>query len=235
VISVAERVRVSLRHRAARARQSAISRRVQDEHLTYLTSPALLDLEQCVKRAPHGDLIECGVALGGSAIVLASHADAGRQFHGYDVFGMIPPPGPDDPPEVHERYRVIAAGGSEGIAGDAYYGYRDDLYNDVVRAFERHGLQVGGEGIQLHRGLFEETLHPQRPIAVAHIDCDWYEPVKLCLERIWPHLVPGGFVICDDYYDWDGARKAVDEFLAANPALRSAGFGTDHLVLKRSR
>ena len=183
---------------------------------------------------PEGDLIECGVALGGSAIVLASYARDGRQFHGYDVFGMIPPPGPEDPPEVHERYRVIAAGESEGIGGDAYYGYRDDLYDDVVRAFERQGLRVDRETIQLHRGLFEDTLRPQRDIAVAHLDCDWYEPMKLCLERIWPHLTPGGFVICDDYYDWDGAAKAVDEFRLAHPDLEAAGFGSDHLVLRRA-
>ena len=37
-----------------------------------------------------------------------------------------------------------------------------------------------------------------------HIDCDWYEPVMLCLERLHPLLSPGGYVIADDYFDWEG-------------------------------
>jgi len=44
-------------------------------------------------------------------------------------------------------------------------------------------------------------------------DVDWYDPVKTCLDRIWPHLIVGGVIILDDYQDWGGCRKATDEFL----------------------
>jgi asparagine synthase (glutamine-hydrolysing) len=33
-----------------------------------------------------------------------------------------------------------------------------------------------------------------------------------CLERIEPHLVPGGRLIIDDYFMWPGCRRAVDEY-----------------------
>jgi O-methyltransferase len=31
-----------------------------------------------------------------------------------------------------------------------------------------------------------------------------------------PRLTPGGIVIVDDYYTWDGCTKAVHEYLAAS-------------------
>ncbi|WP_352750147.1 hypothetical protein [Mesorhizobium sp. M0701] len=43
-----------------------------------------------------GDFIEYGIALGGSAIYIASELDGDRHFHGYDVFGMIPSPTEQD-------------------------------------------------------------------------------------------------------------------------------------------
>ena len=40
--------------------------------------------------------MEYGVALGGSAVYLASEGYDRRRFQGYDVFGMIPEPGEQD-------------------------------------------------------------------------------------------------------------------------------------------
>jgi len=127
---------------------------------------------------------------------------------------MIPPPSGHDPPVVHDRYRIIADGRSAGIGGDTYYGYVTDLYDRVVATFARYRQHVDGHRVQLHPGIFEDTLHPQRPISLAHIDCDWFEPVQLCLERIWPLLSPGGFVILDDYNCYEGCTTAVDACVA---------------------
>jgi asparagine synthase (glutamine-hydrolysing) len=52
------------------------------------------------------------------------------------------------------------------------------------------------------------------PIALAHIDCDWYDPVRFCLHAVADKVSEGGIVIIDDYNDWGGCRKAVDEFIA---------------------
>ena len=107
-----------------------------------------------------GDVAEFGMALGGSAIVLARHATRrGRGFHGFDVFGMIPPPTSEkDDDKSRDRYRKIATGESRGLGGDLYYGYRDDLYADVCRSFTRFGLEIDNSTVSLHKGLFEETL-----------------------------------------------------------------------------
>jgi asparagine synthase (glutamine-hydrolysing) len=231
--------RARARHTTATIRLSGVAREVLRRKLTYCSPVKLRRIESCLAAVARdrtaGDFLEAGVALGGSGIVIASRLDGPRRFHGYDVFGMIPEPGEGDPPEVHERYEVIASGRSEGIGGAEYYAYRDDLYGQVVSSFASLGVPVDGDRVRLHRGLFDDTLRPTEAIAFAHLDCDWYDPVKLCLERIHPHLSPGGWVVVDDYYTYGGARTAVDEFLAAHDDLRVTPARTrEHLVLRRS-
>lgn len=206
---------------------SALAKAVRDANLTYLDQPKIELLEACVREVQDagvdGDFLEMGIALGGSAILLANQMTEGRRFHGYDVFAMIPPPGAADPPAVHERYRTIAEGRSEGIGGETYYGYLDDLYERVLASFARFGRPVDGDRVQLHRGLFDDTLRPAGPVALAHVDCDWYEPVRLCIERVWPRLSRGGLMLFDDYTEYGGCTRAVDEFAAeaADAVLRT--------------
>ena len=49
-------------------------------------------------------------------------------------------------------------------------------------------------------------------MSLAHVDVDWYEPVKTSVERIWPRLLPHGAIVFDDYADYSGCRRAVDEY-----------------------
>ncbi len=193
-------------------------RDVRRRKLTYLSSQALTDLYDAVRqleaRQAAGVIIEAGVALGGSAIILARSKARERSLELYDVFGMIPPPSASDGPDAHARYAEIASGKSAGIQGDHYYGYEDGLLTKVQRNLEFFGVELAQERVRLYPGLFEDTLRVDEPVALAHIDCDWYESVMLCLERITPHLVVGGMLVIDDYRDWSGCKRAVDEFFA---------------------
>jgi len=209
-----------LRNRFARGGLSPLTRAVMDEGLTYLSPAKLRRMEaalQSVRSVP-GDFAEFGVALGGSAILIASRSEA-RQFHGFDVFGMIPEPGSDkDDRKSRARYEAIRSGASRGIDGQLYYGYRSDLFSEVKDSFARHGLPVGKAGIHLYKGLFEESWPSvdTDSLAFVHIDCDWYDPVRYCLNAVDEKLSPGGVVMIDDYYDYGGCRTAVDEFLAGH-------------------
>jgi O-methyltransferase len=207
-----------------------LARRIRREELTYLPYERLRSLRQAVNevRPIKGAVVECGIALGGSGILLAS-ALPDRQFHGYDVFGEFPPPGPDDPAEAHEAYRIIQAGEAKGLGGRAFSGYMPDIYRRVEDSFARYGVPVG-DRIHLHKGLVQDTFKPEWPIALAHIDTDWYDPVKICLERIAPHLQPGARVILDDYYDYSGCKKATDEFTSKVPGF-SVVRNPGHMVL----
>ena len=67
-------------------------------------------------------------------------------------------------------------------------------------------MPVGEHNVELVRGLFEDTIDLDEPVAFAHLDGDWYESTMTCLERIAPLLVPGGRIVLDDYYTWSGCR-----------------------------
>jgi predicted O-methyltransferase YrrM len=198
--------------------------RARDEHLTYLKPDNLRVLAAAVRDVESaglpGLIIEAGTARGGSAIVMAAAKAPARPMKVYDVFGMIPPPTERDGADVHERYDKIAAGGAKGVGGDTYYGYRGDLYEEVKDSFARLGVPVGEHNVELIRGLFEDTIELAEPVALAHLDGDWYESTMTCLTRIAPQLVPGGRIVLDDYYKWSGCRAAVDEYFKGRDGFR---------------
>jgi asparagine synthase (glutamine-hydrolysing) len=217
-----------LKRAVRRAMLSAEARRVLDERLTMLGMAKLQRLEGTLRSVTRagvaGDAVELGMALGGSGILIARGAlAAGRAFHGFDVFGMIPPPDAEkDDPGSLARYEEIASGRSPGIAGDTYYGYVPHLFDVVSASFARHGVPVDGVRVALHKGLFDETVPAAMPARVcfAHIDCDWYDPTRFCLEQLADRVPSGGVIVVDDYNAYGGSRRATDEFLAARPDYR---------------
>ncbi len=215
------RIARRLRNRVGSRHLDPLSRTVLDEGLTYLSPAKLGRIEDVLESADDvpGDFAEFGVALGGSAILIADRR-GDRAFHGFDVFAMIPEPTSDkDDDKSRKRFDTIRSGESRGIDGELYYGYRSDLYDEVCRSFADHGMPVGDDDVHLHEGLFEDTWPSAgvTTLAMAHIDCDWYEPVAYCLDAVDRVLSPGGAVVIDDFHDYGGCRTAVEEFLAAHP------------------
>jgi hypothetical protein len=210
---------------------------VRATNLTYLPEPFLQDLVKAVREADAeerpGVLVECGTALGGSAIVMAAAKAPGRELRLYDAFGMIPPPTEEDGERVRERYEAIASGRSKGIGGDTYYGYRQDLLGEVVASFARFGLPVERSGVRLVKGYFADVLVVDYPVALAHLDGDWYESTMVCLRRIVPQVVPGGRLIIDDYDAWEGCCKAVDEYFDGRAGFRFERWHRLHIVRER--
>jgi O-methyltransferase len=208
--------------------------RVRKEHLTYLKPDNLRELAGAVleveKQGLDGLLIEAGTARGGSAIVMAAAKAPERPLKVYDVFGMIPPPTDQDGADVHERYAKITSGGARGPGGQTYYGYRDDLYTEVTESFSRLGVPAQERRVELIKGLFEDTIEGDEPVALAHLDGDWYESTMTCLERIAPRLVPGGRIVLDDYYQWSGCRTAVDEYFKDRDGFRLQHGARLHVV-----
>jgi asparagine synthase (glutamine-hydrolysing) len=193
-------------------------REVRKRRLTYLGYDALSDLERAVHRLEAagvpGMIVEAGCALGGSTVVLGLAKRPDRPLRAYDVFGLIPPPSDADGADIQARYRAVVRGESRGIGGDKYYGYEDNLRDKVANTLRSFGLDLQAHRIELIQGLFQDTLRPAEPVALAHLDADWYESVRTCLERIEPRLSRGGVLVIDDYDHWSGCRKAVDEYFA---------------------
>jgi hypothetical protein len=83
--------------------------------------------------------------------------------------------------------------------------------------------------VHVVKGWFEDTLRTAAtgPIAVLHLDGDWYESTRTILDALYGRVVAGGFVVVDDYGHWPGCRRAVDEFLGRTgerPAIVSSDY-----------
>jgi hypothetical protein len=159
-------------------------------------------VQQVTEKGIAGDIVECGTARGGSAALLGlamKRTGVQRTLWVFDTFEGIPAPTRSDP-----DYDVAAQ-----FTGS----FRGELA-EVTSLFERLGIL---DTARLVKGRFEETIPGADigPIAVLHIDGDWYESVKVCLDHLYDRVTPGGIIQIDDYGHWEGARKAVDEFLAA--------------------
>lgn len=198
-----------------------VAKTVSREKITFLTPDKLKLLESevrnVIKAGVKGDILEFGLAWGGSAAVISQQATTDHPYHGFDVFSMIPPPTSEkDDDFSRERYEVIKAGKAEGFGGNEYYGYRKDLFGDVNKLLDRFGRAVDNKTVFLHKGLFEETWphYKGASVAFAHIDCDWYDPVKYCLENVGKLMPVGAVMIIDDYPEFGGCKTATDEFLA---------------------
>lgn len=159
-----------------------------------------------------GAIVECGVFKGGSAAVMTMAASPVRKVWLFDSFEGLPEPTAEDGPMAVE-YSGHRVGGALEPIGQCVGPL--DIVKELF--FEKLGVDVSR--VVIRQGWFQETLplarHEIGPIAVLRLDGDWYDSTKVCLENLYDLVVPGGFVIIDDYGYWEGCRRAVDEFLAA--------------------
>jgi hypothetical protein len=164
-----------------------------------------------------GAIVECGVWRGGSMHVVARTLDAigdtSRELYLFDTYeGMTPPTDKDltfggkpvstllDSQPKTARIWAIAS------LDDVKQGFEDVPYPD--------------DKIHFIKGPVGETLPEQAPdeIAILRLDTDWYESTRHELLTIYDRLVPGGVLIIDDYGSFQGAKQAVDEFIAETGA-----------------
>lgn len=156
--------------------------------------------DEIARRDLAGDMVECGVYRGGSAVVIGERLLRGpwqREIWLFDVFSGMPPPGPEDPPRAWKDVGKFVS--SEAIVRETFAAAKVPL-----------------DRVHFRTGRYEDSLPGLKPLPTVflHLDCDWYESVKLCLHTFYDSVVSGGAVVFDDYGYWSGCRKAVDEFLA---------------------
>jgi len=162
----------------------------------------LLSLHRAVlyveKNKIPGDLVECGVARGGSAAMMAlTLNDRSRKLWLFDTFEGLPAPSKENP---------------DHPIASLYTGTCRGSLDEVRSSFQRLGIE---DKAILVPGLFQETL-PRcgiESIAILHVDGDWYESVMATLENLYDRVSKGGIIQFDDYGFWAGARRAVDEFM----------------------
>lgn len=157
-----------------------------------------------------GAIVECGVFKGGAAALLAHETGGRRDVLLFDSFEGLPPPGDKDGAIASAQF---------------HQGWCASTESDVIEIFSRLGVR--NERLRLVKGWFSDTLPCTEvpPIALLHIDADWYDSVRVVLETLFDRVVRGGYVVFDDYARWEGCTRAVDEFLAERglPPLEKTG------------
>lgn len=147
-----------------------------------------------------GAIVECGVFKGGAAAVMSHEASGRREVVLFDSFEGLPPPGAMDGRPAAAQYQA---------------GWCASTEDDVRAVFERLG--VLNSRVRCVKGWVDQPFPRTEvpPIALLHVDADWYDSVRLCLETHFDRIVPGGFLVLDDYGRWEGCTRATDEFLSA--------------------
>lgn len=150
----------------------------------------------------HGDIWECGVYKGGTALLLAQAIAQGAgtparpQLHLFDTFTGLPP--------TDTQRDLLHAGA-----------FADTTLDAVTRLLEEYDF------VSYHRGTMPGTFEELEAatISFAHVDVDIYDSVLACCAFIYPRLVAGAVMVFDDYGfpSCPGARRAVDEFFADKP------------------
>jgi O-methyltransferase len=178
----------------------------------------------CVRRAVPGDFAECGVWRGGSVLAmiytLQELEATDRDIYLYDTFDGMPPPGEHDVSAFYgsmpDWWQKAERGDAKGWGFDPWVG--EDAVREVV-------LASGYPEERLHfvKGPVEETLPDQAPdrLALLRLDTDWYESTRHELVHLWPRLSQGGVLIIDDYGDFEGCKRAVDEYFQGRAPLLS--------------
>jgi O-methyltransferase len=163
-----------------------------------------------------GDMVECGVWRGGSAMIIARSlmhfGDQSRKIYLYDTFeGMSEPTMYDIDFADHDAKTLLETSPKERAWVWAYASLGEATEN-----LRKTGYPEGQ--FTVVKGRVEDTIPDTIPerIALLRLDTDWYESTKHELTYLYPLVSDGGIVIVDDYGHWQGARKAVDEFLEAN-------------------
>jgi O-methyltransferase len=166
-----------------------------------------------VKHQIPGDIVECGVWRGGSMLTIAKtlieNGDTTRDLHLYDTFeGMSEPTEHDKRHDGKSAAEMLAA--SDKSSGVWAYASLEDVQATMAMA------PYPAERIHYYKGKVEDTIPgdalPEQ-ISILRLDTDWYESTRHELQHLWDRLVPGGVLLLDDYGWWEGAKRAVDEWL----------------------
>ena len=199
-------------------------KRVYGDYKSFLTPAKLAKLAFYVQKQEKQNLdgvfLEFGCALGGSTSIISCLKEQYREFFVYDVFGLIPAPSEFDSPASFRRYSNIVSGSANGLgSGKLYYGYEDNL-EDLVRHYIEVCLDANLASHRVHL-VNQDIRHLSTinyPVSFCHIDVDWYEPTSKALALVRDNLIPGSVILLDDVLNWDGANRAMHEFLESFPS-----------------
>lgn len=185
---------------------------------------AIMDaVKYVVQRGVPGTFVECGVWRGGSVLamikVLQQLGVDDREIYLYDTFeGMTQPSEADTSPFEQPAIRTW----TETPQGQVpwQWAFDPEIYGLEFVQEVIYGSGYPRDRIHFVKGPVEQTVPGTIPqqAALVRLDTDWYESTRHELRHFYPLMPPGAVLIIDDFGHWEGARRAVEEYFAADAA-----------------
>ncbi len=168
------------------------------------------NIERCAERifadGIEGDFLEAGVCQGGATIFMralqVAYGEAHRRTWVVDSFQGLPP----SDKEEDSRYGLHLE-----EAKEPWLAFSEARVRDHFIRYDLLDSQV-----EFVAGWVAESLPKAEigPLAMLRLDVDLYSSTQECLDLLYDKVVPGGFIIVDDYAWLDCCRDAVEDFRA---------------------
>lgn len=165
-----------------------------------------------------GDFVECGVNRGFLSSAIMQYLDwnnAGKTFYLLDTFSGLDP-----------RYAAEDANrrSTENLESGFYVRDADAVRQNFAE----------WKNVRIIVGAVPETLEQidTEKIAYLHLDMNCPEPEVAAFEFLWERLVPGAFVLLDDYaYRGYSSQKSAMDAAASKKQVRIASLPTGQGLL----
>jgi O-methyltransferase len=165
-----------------------------------------------VNKKIEGEFVECGIWKGGNIILLLNLLEKfniKRKVYGFDTFE-----GMSEPSSVDIKYNQMIAKDIQlkNFINQTKWNYSsiEDVKKNIKNNTANYNQSVLIKG-KVENTLLDEKNIPNK-ISILRLDTDFYESTKIELDVLYKRLSIGGVLIIDDYGNWLGAKKAVDEF-----------------------
>jgi len=177
-----------------------------------------------------GDIVECGIWRGGNLFLAKTIQDKypnefKRKIYGFDTFEGMPKPTFHDGIRINEVYQNFKNRNIPWTKASL-----DDVKNSSKIFFSNV------DDFKFIKGMVEDTLKDKEnlpdKISLLRLDTDLYESTKIELNILYPLLVEKGVLIIDDYGDFPGCRKAVDEYFLDKNVLMISVDKSCRVILK---
>lgn len=170
-----------------------------------------------------GDYVECGVYTGEhpklACKTIIDNKLSKINIYMYDTFEGLTEPGEFDYTLEGSDFTM-----SKDTVFETWKSHKSTYGNNwcesslqsVKKNVESTGYDI--EKLFYIVGDIRDTLEVDRnlpkKICVLRLDTDWYDSTKIEMEKLYDLVSEGGVIIIDDYFLWNGQRKAIDDFLS---------------------
>ena len=169
------------------------------------------------KKKVIGDIVECGIWRGGNLFLAKKiqdkyYKEIKRKLYGFDTFEGMAEPSTHDGIKINKIYQNFKNKNEPWAKAslDDVKNFSKKLFSDI-------------DEFNFVKGKVEDTLKDKKnlpnKISLLRLDTDLYESTKIELNILYPLLVEKGILIIDDYGDFQGCRKAVDEYFSDKNVL----------------